>query len=350
MVKAIEYSLYELSPQEPLNALVKNKPTSRSGALLKVHFEHGLVGYADCSPLPQMGDAPLQEQLSLLSKNLFTPLTIQSITLARVDAKYRSKNMSAFTGLEIPESHYLVTKLSDDFLSTLVNIHEQSFQAVKIKVGYHLAEETSLVKKALEKIQRLNLKLKLRLDFNFSHPYESVKHFLNELRGFEQHIDFIEDPFPYEEHAWKKLGQETQIKFAQDQKKNLLNFGFSTSNADITPSFSGLVIKPAIENVEDYVAFINKQNLFVVFTSYMDHPLGQLGAVYLAAQFYELFPQKKMICGFLTHKVFKKNEFSEAFLNDSPYLIGTNFLSASGAGFGFQEQLDKQTWKQISEY
>jgi len=63
---------YTLKPRRPLSALAGARP--REGALLRVG-----EGFADVHPWPELGDAPLDEQLALLSHGQTTPLTRRSL-------------------------------------------------------------------------------------------------------------------------------------------------------------------------------------------------------------------------------------------------------------------------------
>src|SRR4051812_26044990 len=103
----VAFSHYSLTPHAPLNVVSQALP--RIGALFRVEFAEGQVGYADCHPWSELGDLPLQEQLNQLREGQLTPLTASSLKLARVDAEARSGNQSVWEGLQIPPSHYLMT-------------------------------------------------------------------------------------------------------------------------------------------------------------------------------------------------------------------------------------------------
>ncbi len=101
--------------------------------------------------------------------------------------------------------------------------------------------------------------------------------------------------------------------------------------------FRVLVIKPAIENHEDFQCLIAHHR--VIFTSYMDHPVGQLCGLYEAQKFYETFPQKKECCGFLTHLLYEKNPYSSQFL-----IKNTILQTTDEEGLGFKSLLEKENW------
>ena len=87
-------SKYELVPIGNLGAAADEKP--RAGALFKVQWPNGNVGYSDIFPWPELGDEPLAQQISMLGKGQLTPLIEQSIWLAKKDAALRKTNTNAF--------------------------------------------------------------------------------------------------------------------------------------------------------------------------------------------------------------------------------------------------------------
>ena len=75
-----------------------------------------------------------------------------------------------------------------------------------------------------------------------------------------------------------------------------------------------------------------------MFTSAMDHPLGQLFAAYEAS----VFPGDVDDCGLLTHWLFEPDPFSE--------LLGVTdrrLVAPGGVGLGFGELLEALPWKAL---
>jgi O-succinylbenzoate synthase len=72
-------------------------PCIREGALLRNDD-----GFADVHPWPELGDAPLDEQLALLADGQITPLTRASLQCAALDRNARRRGVSLFEGLTIP--------------------------------------------------------------------------------------------------------------------------------------------------------------------------------------------------------------------------------------------------------
>lgn len=283
----IRYSPYTLEGKPPFK--------NRSGALLRVEANVGGFGYCDVHPWPELGDKPLSEQLSLLKKGIKTPLTERSLHFASIDAIARASNKNLFTDLVVPQSHWL-------FTSNKTPIPE-NFSIVKIK-----ADPSVNLKKTIESLPE---HLKLRIDFNNKHTFESFSKFIQTIPEYWERIDFIEDPFPYNAEQWKSM----PVPLAGDFQKE---------------KGSIAIVKPAVEDID---AFLKCDR--VIVTTYLDHPLGQLAAAYTAAKF-----KKSEICGLLSHLVYEKNAFSDC-LNH----MGPNFIvPTEGAGFGFDDLLEEESW------
>src|SRR5436305_13717734 len=90
---------YTLIPRRSLSPLAGARP--RHGALIRVGD-----GVGDVHPWPELGDAPLDEQLALLARGQTTALTAQSLHFAAIDAAARCDGRSLFDGVTIPESHW----------------------------------------------------------------------------------------------------------------------------------------------------------------------------------------------------------------------------------------------------
>ena len=95
----VDYWKYELKPKRRLSAVAAEGP--RHGALIRVDD-----GFADIHPWPELGDAPLDEQLAMLARGETTPLTRASLKFAAIDAAARRDGRGLFEGLTIPPSHW----------------------------------------------------------------------------------------------------------------------------------------------------------------------------------------------------------------------------------------------------
>lgn len=299
MRRKISYSLYEL----------KGSRFNRQGALLRLEFDQGLVGYADCHPWPELGDRPLKEQLEQLLGGQTTPLTYQSLYFAALDAEARSQNINLLHHLTIPMSHYLLSDLNDVHKIEMATLG--GFSHFKVKVNH--ADLTSL-KPLLDYLTKH--KLQLRLDFNNKLSFEQFQQWIPILEEYSSIIDFVEDPFPYDRVHWKALKANQRISLACDFNPYYKN------------SAHVYVLKPAVQT--HHVKCDR-----IVVTSYLDHPLGQCCAAYIAGRL-----PKTELCGLLSHHVYHSNPYSEQLSQKGPI-----FTSAPGTGFGFDDLLKTQQWK-----
>jgi O-succinylbenzoate synthase len=261
---------YSLTPRRALSALAR--PGAREGALIRAGD-----GFADVYPWPELGDAPLGEQLARIARGEDHP----ALHHARVDGEARARGVSLFAGLTIPESHW---------------------------PGADPPAEFDTVK--LKGIASVPPRVRLRIDFNAQlTPDEFLA-----LPLPRERIDFVEDPCP---HVTPELRARAGVRIALDR---------ATGTGDV------LIHKPALS-----VAFPSFDGEIVV-TSYMDHPVGQFHAAYVAASH-----DVSARCGLFTHVLYEPNDFIECIRAD-----GARLLPPEGTGIGFDDLLEKLPWKKLS--
>lgn len=328
----IEFSPYQLTPQKSRGAQFSS--AAREGALLRVTFEDGKIGYADLAPLPQFGDGSLQENLKSFQGWSSMPLADRAITLARIDAEARARGESLLRGQKIPESHFLVG--STDELKSLEI--PKGFRFLKVKLGTtsDLAGEVKDLEAWLgdaEKNQTIPHNLQLRLDFNSRANYDQIV----ELFGpwILPRLDFFEDPMPWDFQKWHILNEELGFSLALDFEERSL-----AGAEDLRGTFDVIVVKPArpVAAPLDLAQNWNKQ---IAVTSYMDHPLGQVAAAWQAAFWAREFPRAVRECGLLTHTLYSPNSYSERLSVEGARLK----IEDSGFGFGFDDLLAGENWR-----
>lgn len=303
----------------------------RSGALLRVEFGDGSRGFGDCHPWHELGDAPLSEQLTLLAKGFTTYLTERSLYFARCDARARQKGVSLFQGLTIPPSHHLVVDVKEWSKSLLQQEIERGVTRLKVKLGSDLPSEASGLKELME---WLPAGVHARLDFNQKMTCSTFCGFLKFIEPFLPRIEFIEDPFPFDRELWKRLQQQHAVILAADRE--------SARGLGERETARVLVVKPAIQDCERFSERVRMGDRRLVVTSYLDHPLGQLGAAYEAARIAQAHPDVLLTCGLLAHRTYKTNAFSEQLAGFGPFL-----QPPSGTGFGFDDLLENQQWEPL---
>lgn len=285
----VDYWRYELTPKRRLSAVAAEGP--RHGALIRVDG-----GFADVHPWPELGDAPLDEQLSMLARGETTPLTRASLEFASIDALARREARSIFDGLTIPPSHWPGPDPPD------------GFDTVKLK-----------------NIDRIPDHVRVRIDFNATLTADEFVRIAATLP--RERIDFIEDPCPYDAATWVDLRARTGLRLALDRavaKEHRQECLCSVEGADV------LIIKPAIQPIPNTEAE-------VIITSYMDHPIGQICAAYAAAN-----AGITTTCGLITHVLYENDPFIERMQID-----GTRLVPPGGTGLGFDDLLEKLPWRKL---
>lgn len=283
-MSAMWIARYTLVPRRALNARVAAAP--RHGALLRVDD-----GFGDIFPWPELGDAPLEEQLALLARGKTTPLTARTLALARIDGEARRAGRSLFEGLTIPRSHWTGIDPPPEF------------DTIKVKGGRDFDPAS------------LPPHLRVRIDFNGTLNAESFER----MTLPRERIDFVEDPMPYDGATWRALRERTGLRLALDRI-------VATDGVDV------LIVKPALQELP-------RVALPLVITSSMDHPLGQFGAAYIAAKHAATIDAR---CGLFTHVLYEPNEFSDAIRAD-----GSRLLAPMGTGLGFDAQLERMSWERL---
>ena len=289
---------YTLTPRRKLGGVAREGP--REGALLRADD-----GFADVHPWPELGDAPLDEQLALLARGETTPLTRASLHLAAVDADARRRGVSLFEGLTIPESHWPGSN------------PPEGFDTVKTKGVKDVPEH-----------------VRIRIDFNCTLTGGEFLRIAETLP--REQIDFIEDPAPYDARVWQRLRHDTRLRLALDRGGQALLPVLRGGGQALLPvlpgdSFDVLIHKPALS--VGFPEFSGE----VVVTSYMDHPVGQFGAAYVAAT-----NSVSARCGLMTHVLYEPDAFIECIERD-----GARLRPPRGTGVGFDDLLQALPWKRL---
>lgn len=325
MDRLIEYSLFELHAVKPLSPLA-NK-LKRQGALIRYNGGVGCV-----QPFPELGDESLKVQMEKLTEGQKTPIIDRALKCAEIDGAARREGRNLFDGLEIPKSHYLLTDFlrfsQEEFRGIVADCKNGGFEKIKVKAGRDLDAELRQLEKMAWSCEGTDLKL--RVDFNSQLTPATFDAFLQKVsKNVLDRMDFIEDPYPYEPKQWASSRKIRDVALAKDQDVGLQ-----------TDGFDAYIIKPAVQDPAPYVfgAAINKKRL--VFTSYMDHPIGQYYAAYEAASAAKRNPSVIDICGLMTHNLFQTNSFFEMLRSE-----GARLLPTMGTGLGFDSALNSLDWK-----
>lgn len=293
------------------------------GALLRVGEEP--FGYGCIHPWPELGDVDLEQTLALLSKGKLTRLARRALECAAADAAAREKKVSLFGNLTIPQSHATLMMDEDAFQSAV----DAGFRTVKVKVGKDLPGETRFIRGQ----SSLFPGVRWRLDFNGALSADAVASFLGYLGGdARDRIDFIEDAYEMGTLADVPALGAYGIPMAVDREIE-----------GVRGNFGVAVVKPALNAAGPVLARAEDGGKRVVFTSYMDHPLGQSFAAWEAARAMRSHPAVLGTCGLVTHGLFAPDAFTECLGTPSP-----TFSPAAGTGLGFDDLLAALEWTPLT--
>ncbi|HEY1079143.1 MAG TPA: hypothetical protein VGE46_03565 [Bdellovibrio sp.] len=319
---------YKLKPIANLNAV--SAAADRDGALLKVQWADGAVGYADLHPWPEFGDASLADQLADLRRGRMSAQVEQCVWLARKDSQLRKDKKSIFDGVDKIKNNYLVTdykKIQPGFLD---EIKKDGFSTLKLKMGHNLQEEAA----ALTYVAAAGMKI--RLDFNALGRWQIFEKFMSNVpQTVRAHIEYVEDPFPFDAHTW--LDAQKLVKIAIDSQYDKVPWDTLTR-----VPFDVIVVKPAKMDVDTAMARCEKFNLKATITSYMDHPVGVVSALGVAMELKKKYGEMILDAGCFTHRLFQMDVFSAELSNQGPYL-----MKVKGNGIGFDDLLGALPWQPL---
>ncbi len=304
---------------------------TRKGALLRIKDENGNCGYAGLHMWP-LDMESIQGRLALRA--------------AERDLFLRRAGKSAWDGFEDieVENNYLLIKLSNVAASSATGAGDEAlrkeitaavmkgFRTFKVKVGRNPGIESPL----LRSLVKMNSEARWRMDFNSLLTPEQVDAFFFEWTEEEiSRIEYLEDPCVYEKNYWNELNKK--IPLALDQANPL---GFEGLNPR---SFQHLILKPAIQDIDQWLPWAQSHNLKMTVTSFMDHPLGAAEALRQALEIKKSLGQKANlyfnVSGLRTQFLFSSTEFSRQLETSEPTL-----LRPKGTGLGFDSLLKGLTW------
>jgi o-succinylbenzoate synthase len=320
MMPPIDVHEYSLRSGVALNAASVRREFA--GVLICVDGGYGCV-----HPWPEFGDAPVGEQLRLLSQGVTTPVTAMALRCAEIDGAARRAGVSLFEGLEIPRSHYSWS-FAADTEAQMERVLAEGWPAIKAKGLANHNETTRFLEACAKRFEAHGVRL--RVDFNGVLDRVAFETFMENLpQRVSQALDFVEDPFPYDAVAWTALRQKWGVKLALDK-------GWR----DGTQGFDAVVVKPARRDWRT-VAKTHPHHALVL-TSAMDHALGQMFAAYEAAVALSE-GQALDFCGLCTEHLFEKDAFFERVNSQGGYLSADR----SGEGLGFGEVLEALPWRRL---
>jgi O-succinylbenzoate synthase len=276
------------------------------GFLVRIDGGHGCV-----HPWPELGDASLEDEREALRSGRPLALGRRALACCRADAAARREGHSWWTGLAIPESHFTAGDEDGEV--------PPGFGAVKLKAGPD--PEAAALRRTLEGLPG-GLAIRIDLNGSLDGP-ESFLRWWDAMRPWHERIEFVEDPWPFDEAAWTEAAARSGCRFALDRWEGPARGDWIR------------VVKPALGPVPAV-----PPDTKLVFTSYLDHPVGQLFAAWEAAREATLHPARVLRCGLVTqHRYSPEDPFVASLGPPTPFLS-----PPSGTGMGWDDLLAALPW------
>ena len=300
----------------PYQLEFKNGSGCLQGALLLFEFQSGLKGHGDLLPWPRFREKSLKDQLEDFKRGKESPRLVQLKKMAFCDALARKEKRSLFSGLKIPDSHFLIEDAAS--FSGWDQVGEAGYQILKAKI------RPDNFQKQLKGLKKGRLALPhclWRLDLNGSLNFQEWDSFKKSLQFLWNKIEFIEDPFKNPENF---SGQDSHL-FAEDW----ISF----------PRSAFRIVKPSRDSLDSLMQQIpNRQWRGIIFTHSQETLLGQAATAWQAGTFYKNYPSFRRTGAFKCYS-FKKHKWT---LNEKSHPV---FQPPSGFGLGYGSLLEKESWK-----
>lgn len=313
----LSYFPYELMLANP------SKATSRKGFLIRLQDRDDQFGYSDLMPWPEFGEpnyAVFLSQLNTLkdlegnkfqsSLEAVHPVLRIAVQNAKLDLQ--SRKHQDFLAHEISEVENNAL-LGQTELSS-ANIAAPSTAVVKLKLG----PDYQQVLKSLTLNEWVREKL-FRFDFNACLSFAEARLAVKWIQEhFKNRIQYIEDPCKFDFEVWRELNDI--LPLAADWQFQI----------DQPFCYQYVIIKPARQDWKGMAQFCQQNELKFTVTSSMDHSIGILWSLRVAAELKLKFPGLAQVAGCDTTRQYQQD------LPMNPVLVS----SAGQVRFNSQDKLN----------
>ena len=198
-------------------------------------------------------------------------------------------------------------------------------------VNFRLRSKTAarLTRALIARLRALDLPSGLRLDFNSSLDEGAYARFIAALGDDRDSIDYVEDPTPWrDENGFGVIPTHPPVAVDLEATRAAGNV--------FAPSVR--IVKPAAQAWEILLA--NATSARTVISTYLDHPLGQCFAAWVAATHADAAEAHALA----SHLAYEANEFSERLGLEGAHLR----VPMDGMGIGFDDLLERRAWTEVS--
>lgn len=325
-----DYSKYTLTPLSFGGGIKKLAP--RHGALIRVTWVGGRIGYSDLMPRSEFKEIGLDQELENLRKNKLSSLAEQMMALAKLDADVRTQGKNAFTGVKKVKNNYFITDITTVTTKQLDDIRDQGFSTLMIDIDTDLEGGTENVRRILRHGHFM-----VRIAMNSSGNFSSLERFMTVIEpGLRPRIEFMMDPFPFEPSAWREASQLVPLAI----EREIPNVLWTSENL---PNLKAIGLRPSRMDTDLILRRALKCNAKVFVTSSFEHPVGVAHAGLVAADLVTRYPNMMMEHDCIPHLIYAPHSMSGVIRSQGPYLVSTD----GGNGIGFDQKLNALPWTKL---
>lgn len=209
-------------------------------------------------------------------------------------------------------------------MQALAQAQSEGYQIAKLKCGKNPLLELKFLENSLGLFQG-----QWRLDMNASLSLAETRSFLGSCsQALKERIEFVEDPCPFEEKAWRELSAILPLAcdFEMGEELTLQKCPFKFR-----------ILKPSRMQPAEIEAWMEVREVSVVITTSMGHSLDILRSMATILKFPHL---KKQTHGLQTFEMYERDFISRHFIRQGPHIAGIH----SDAGLGYRSELERLPW------
>ncbi len=309
MVSEIRHIPVAFDLREPLVTARKTLFRKR-GFLLAIEHE-GRKYVSEVSLLPAFGTEHFEHAERILNGESMmmhsAPATVFGLDCIRHALEKKDDRE-----IRVPITKLLPSGKNEDIIAAARQAMIESFDTVKLKVGFRSVEEDI----ALINTLALDMpELVLRLDANLGWTPDDVKKLADALP--REAVEWIEDPCRLSMREWAELQDQVGIPFACDeafQEQEILDY-------DGVPGFKTFVLKPArmgaIREREALLVRMREEGIAIVLSSMFDSSVGLAHLAHLAHE----WSLPGIAQGLGTLHLLKRDTFDQGLAVEAGHLI-----------------------------
>jgi hypothetical protein len=300
-----------------------------NGALLKIEWPGGLVGYSDLLPQVFLNEGTLKDSLDHLKKMRMSHLLEQAIWLANSDGEARRKMQSLFEGQKRIKNCFPIYGPDDPSIKELNLLKSSGFSTVSLLVGRDPEAECEVIHRITQQYSMM-----VRLDFRMSATHKAFERIFSKLESREKAlIECAIDPVPYDLTTWKEMAKICVLALRDD---------FHKVNWQDAVPFRIMMLDPYRKDVNEFIKTAKEKMQKVIVYTYNRHALSVSQCLIIAAKVKDEFEHLMLDADCFHIRPFALDNFFQNLRFRGPYLD-----NALGHGVGFDILLERLTWQRL---